>query len=791
MIKRVAYLFLLVIVLFVSFPFSAIASTQPLPTNLYQSINGGKVSSAVVPNFQQINLKNIGQVIGSGSIDDRFNQSLGYDFSRTWQSGDSPSQFLKLGDIAPAMSTQEFPIGQIEMISGLDLGQIALDNFPLLADQAIRELAEAVPYLKGFTVEEVLPIKDLVSSLSLPGGSRDVLNMEIGQVIEQFPAVADLKLEQANLGQYAITDIPNVRNTKLGDLQRWEGSTVETVPGLDQVPLAKMPNSVGLVGNTVARIDQVFGPAEGGQKQTVSGSNEEGFSVKCRDNCSHIELDDTEDTGEKVQGEFEGAEWISGKYQEVNGGFGVLGNLNGGVEPTGRHPFGDAFKVVVWEADETSDNVSTRMYFRICKRGIPDLGCSPYFIPAPFLRFRRDDTIFMGRLDGFQGGGESRKVHGSEKQALQARSFLTQQPKGSSGKSLASAGQAPQRPCSGQESAGLSMDGLGDAIAAIESQGSGGYRAVGTPTCADKGKNCGVALGAYQIMSYDRSVKNQVAQVSGGKQWLKEVAAGDEPTQAEMAKFFPPAAQDEAFRNKMNRNIKDALQETDPRTGKKFQPGTPRLVERVSQQWFGGSGSKVDAGYSDALGSLNLYEYGVETRQYYNGTGGSPSCDIGEGSKSVTNTADATPDDPVGEKGVVTGKLINPASGYTVADDFGRQTRVCSGCSSFHPGVSIDTPTGTQIKAADGGQVIGAESWGGYGQTVVVAHGDGTKTRYSHLGNIEVSVGDEIGKGQLLGTSGSSGNTKQPQLDFGVYEYQGDNWRTPQSAAVDPNRLID
>ena len=783
MIRKLTCLVLLTIFLCTS-PTNTWASTRPLPTSIYQTINGGKVSSAAVPDFNQINLANIGQIISSGSIDERFNEKLGYDFSRTWQAGDSPAQFLKLGDIAPAMAPKEFAIGQIEKISGLDFAQIAMDNFSTLADQAIKELVEAVPYLGEFQVEDVAPIKSLVSSFA--GFSGNTSDLEIGELVRNYPQVGSLKLEQTDLSQYAITDIPNIRNTKLGDLQRWEGSTVREVPGLDQVPLARMPNPVGLVGNTVARIDKVYGPAEGEQKQTVSGSYEEGFSVKCRDNCAHIELDDTEDTGRAVKGEFEGAEWISGKYQEVKGGFGVLGNLNGGMEPTGRHPFGDAFKVVIWEPDETSDNVSTQMFFRICKRGIPDLGCSPYFIgPVPFIGYRRDEIVFLGTVDGFQGGNQSSKVHGSERQALQAREFLGDKPqRAAQGNSLTT--QVPQRPCSGQESAGLSMDGLGDAIAALESRGSGGYNAVGTHVCADKGKNCGTALGRYQIMSYDRTVKQEVGKASGGKKWLNKVASGYEPSQGELNKYFPPAAQDRAFRAKMDSNIKDALGETDPRTGKKFQPGSPRLVERVSQQWFGGSASKIDAGFSDAHGRLNLYGYGVEARQYYNGTGGSPNCNVG-GSTDGTKSTTTSP----GAKGKATGKLINPASGYPITSDFGERPRPCSGCSDYHPGIDLRTPTGTPIKSADGGTVIGAEYWDGYGQTVVVDHGNGRKTRYSHLSAMDVKVGDEVEKGQVLAKSGATGNGTGPHLDFGVYEYEGSNWRTPKSAAVNPEDFID
>ena len=82
----------------------------------------------------------------------------------------------------------------------------------------------------------------------------------------------------------------------------------------------------------------------------------------------------------------------------VKGGHGVLGNLNCGKEPTGRHPFGKVFKLAVWGTDETTDQVETAIFFRFCaKTPFIDLGCTPYFIgPIPFFGFQRDQWIFLG-----------------------------------------------------------------------------------------------------------------------------------------------------------------------------------------------------------------------------------------------------------------------------------------------------------------------------------------------------------------------------------------------------------
>jgi hypothetical protein len=124
--------------------------------------------------------------------------------------------------------------------------------------------------------------------------------------------------------------------------------------------------------------------------------------------CAHIELDDLENEGREAQSSFEGKQWISGKYHEVEGGFGPLKfvpsplGYSVGYEPTGRHPFGDIFKVVVWEPDERSDQISFKLFFRWCTY-IPGIGrtCTPYNqFSTPWLDYAVNALLYVGPLDG-------------------------------------------------------------------------------------------------------------------------------------------------------------------------------------------------------------------------------------------------------------------------------------------------------------------------------------------------------------------------------------------------------
>jgi murein DD-endopeptidase MepM/ murein hydrolase activator NlpD len=90
---------------------------------------------------------------------------------------------------------------------------------------------------------------------------------------------------------------------------------------------------------------------------------------------------------------------------------------------------------------------------------------------------------------------------------------------------------------------------------------------------------------------------------------------------------------------------------------------------------------------------------------------------------------------------------------------------------SGHLGIDIANRTGTPIRAADDGYVVmaGRDTWG-YGNQVVIDHGNGFWTRYAHLNKIGVKAGDVVKKGQQIGTMGSTGRSTGPHLHFEVIQ---------------------
>jgi murein DD-endopeptidase MepM/ murein hydrolase activator NlpD len=99
------------------------------------------------------------------------------------------------------------------------------------------------------------------------------------------------------------------------------------------------------------------------------------------------------------------------------------------------------------------------------------------------------------------------------------------------------------------------------------------------------------------------------------------------------------------------------------------------------------------------------------------------------------------------------------------------------GATSFNPwhtGLDLDSRSGWDIMAADSGTVVEASyGWGGgYGNHIIIDHGNGYKTLYGHLSSLDVSAGDYVTKGQRLGTMGSTGWSTGPHLHFEI-RYNG------------------
>ena len=103
-----------------------------------------------------------------------------------------------------------------------------------------------------------------------------------------------------------------------------------------------------------------------------------------------------------------------------------------------------------------------------------------------------------------------------------------------------------------------------------------------------------------------------------------------------------------------------------------------------------------------------------------------------------------------------------------VGSSFGEREDPINGEGAFHPGIDIEAPIGTPVRAAGDGDVTGENMGAGYGRTVVLDHGHDLLTLYGHLSAVAVAPGQHVQRGQVIGYVGQTGRATGPHLHYEV-----------------------
>ncbi len=114
---------------------------------------------------------------------------------------------------------------------------------------------------------------------------------------------------------------------------------------------------------------------------------------------------------------------------------------------------------------------------------------------------------------------------------------------------------------------------------------------------------------------------------------------------------------------------------------------------------------------------------------------------------------------------------FSPVSGQ-VTSDYGWRTDPITGSPRFHGGIDIAAGQGTPVYAPQSGIVIYSGAYGGYGNVVVLNHGNTLFTVYGHNSRLLVQSGQMVYRGQVISLVGSTGRSTGPHLHFEVHYKQ-------------------
>jgi murein DD-endopeptidase MepM/ murein hydrolase activator NlpD len=112
-----------------------------------------------------------------------------------------------------------------------------------------------------------------------------------------------------------------------------------------------------------------------------------------------------------------------------------------------------------------------------------------------------------------------------------------------------------------------------------------------------------------------------------------------------------------------------------------------------------------------------------------------------------------------------------PTSSYTISSTFGQAGAYWS--SGYHTGLDFAAPTGTLLKAVHTGTITSAGWDGSYGYKTVLTLDDGTEVWYAHQSSINVSVGQKVTTGEVIGRVGATGNVTGAHLHLEVHTGSG------------------
>lgn len=114
--------------------------------------------------------------------------------------------------------------------------------------------------------------------------------------------------------------------------------------------------------------------------------------------------------------------------------------------------------------------------------------------------------------------------------------------------------------------------------------------------------------------------------------------------------------------------------------------------------------------------------------------------------------------------------LLWPVKSTIITSDYGYRNHPVLKKGKMHKGIDIKASIGTDLRASFTGEVTNVSNNNSYGKMIEIQRNDGLKIRYAHLSNINVSSGEKIEMGQIIGQTGNTGRVTGPHLHMEVFE---------------------
>ena len=121
------------------------------------------------------------------------------------------------------------------------------------------------------------------------------------------------------------------------------------------------------------------------------------------------------------------------------------------------------------------------------------------------------------------------------------------------------------------------------------------------------------------------------------------------------------------------------------------------------------------------------------------------------------------------EESIAKMPLAEPLVNYRRTSSYGSRRDPFNGRMAFHSGEDLAAPYGEIVYAPGAGTVTFAGWRGGYGRLIEIDHGNGFRTRYGHLGRMNVKTGQKVAFREIIGKVGSSGRSSGPHLHYEVW----------------------